>query len=63
MNVFCSFNFSDEKGSGFGNAMFQTSEKFPLPLSEIRRFERELKELRGFKSVVILNVIQLEGDE
>ena len=63
MNIFCSFNFIDEKGSGFGNTMIQTNEKFPLPLSEIRRFERELRKRNGFKNVVILNFTELGGAE
>lgn len=55
MNVFCSYHFVEKQDSGFGNIMLSTDEPFPLPLSEIRRFEREIKERNRFKGVVLLN--------
>ena len=62
MNVFCSYHFTRKTDHGFGNIKLQTNEKFPLSLSEIRRFEKEIKKAGAFKNVVVLNFTELGGD-
>lgn len=60
MKIFCSYHFNSTKGNGFGNILLQTKEEFPLSLSEIRRFEKDIKEMTGFKNVVLLNFAELK---
>ena len=57
MKVFCSYHFvtKDKNDHGFGNAVIQTEKEFPFSLSEIRRFEKEIRELNCFRNVVLLN--------